>query len=99
VSSLPSPRPQAHVRAPRRGDVNSAPYYKAEPDCLIVLGVPGATKRLLTGERGRRTVTRKIGGITDPFDLTAVEPLLLLTRDTAGGFTTRLDTAARYAGR
>ncbi|MER5755434.1 hypothetical protein [Streptomyces sp. NPDC002088] len=45
------------------------------------------------------TATRKTGGITDTPDLTAVEPLLLLTRDTAGGFTTRLDNAARYAGR
>ncbi|MEW2297915.1 hypothetical protein ABZ719_35360 [Streptomyces sp. NPDC006743] len=32
-------------------------------------------------------------------DLTAVEPLLLLTRDTAGGCTTRLDNTARYTSR
>ncbi|WP_164836063.1 hypothetical protein [Actinacidiphila soli] len=47
---------------------------------------------------GAVTATRKIGGITDTPDLTAVEPLLL-TRDSAGGFTTRLDNAARYVGR
>jgi hypothetical protein len=43
------------------------------------------------------TVTRKIGGITDTPDLTATEPLLLLTRDHTGGFTTRLDNTARYS--
>ncbi|MEV4924343.1 hypothetical protein [Streptomyces roseoverticillatus] len=82
----------------------------------LTLGILGAAKCLLNGERGRRntaylddlapggcliavTATRKIGGITDTPNLTAVEPLLLLTRDTAGGFITRLDNTARYAGR
>jgi len=37
------------------------------------------------------TTTRRIGGITDTPDLTTTQPLLLLTRDQAGGFTTRLD--------
>ncbi|MDJ0344198.1 hypothetical protein QMK19_29205 [Streptomyces sp. H10-C2] len=82
----------------------------------LTLGVLGAAKCLLNGERGRRNTaylnnlapggdliaviaTRKIGGITDTTDLTATEPLLLLTRDTTGGFTTRLDNTARYTGR
>ncbi|MFD4335856.1 hypothetical protein ACFWPP_01330 [Streptomyces anulatus] len=82
----------------------------------MTLGVLGAAKCLLNGERGRRntayldgiapggdliavTATRKIGGITDTPDLTTTEPLLLLTRDTAGGFTTRLNNATRYTGR
>ncbi|WP_411143096.1 hypothetical protein [Streptomyces sp. x-80] len=83
----------------------------------LTLGVLGAAKCLLNGERGRRntayldalapggdlitvTATRKIGGITDTPDLTAAEPLLLLTRDQAGGrFTTRLDNTARYTAR
>lgn len=82
----------------------------------LTLGVLGAAKCLLNGERGQRntaylgdlapggdliavTTTRKIGGIIDTPDLTAAEPLLLLTRDTAGGFTTRLDNTARYAVR
>ncbi|MFH8339362.1 hypothetical protein [Streptomyces sp. AM6-12] len=42
------------------------------------------------------TATRKVGGITDTPDLAAAEPLLLLTRDPAGNFTTRLDNTARY---
>jgi hypothetical protein len=45
------------------------------------------------------TATRKIGRITDTLDLPATEPLLLLTRDPADGFTTRLDNTARYAAR
>ncbi|UCM88468.1 hypothetical protein [Streptomyces marincola] len=45
------------------------------------------------------TTTRKVGGITDTPDLTATEPLLLLTRDTVGGFTTRLDNTARHLHR
>lgn len=82
----------------------------------MTLGVLGAAKCLLNGERGRRntayldgiapggdliavTATREIGGITDTPDLTTTEPLLLLTRDTAGGFTTRLNNTARYTGR
>ncbi|KDA41096.1 hypothetical protein [Frankia sp. BMG5.23] len=82
----------------------------------LTLGVLGAAKCLLNGERGPRntaylddlapggdliavTATRKVGGITDTPDLTAVEPLLLLTRDTADGFTTRLDNTAHYTGR
>ncbi|MEU9397895.1 hypothetical protein AB0D86_49005 [Streptomyces sp. NPDC048324] len=83
--------------------------------CLS-LGVLGAAKCLLNGERGRRntahldaaasggdvvavTATRKIGGITDTPDLTTTEPLLLLTRDPAGAFTTRVDnTPATRAG-
>ena len=80
----------------------------------LTLGVLGAAKCLLNGERGQRntayldglapggdliavTATRKIGGITDTSDLAATEPLLLLTRDTSGGFTTCLDNTARYA--
>lgn len=82
----------------------------------VTLGVLGAAKCLLNGERGQRntayldglapggdlvavTATRKIGGITDTSDLTATDPLLLLTRDGAGDFTTRLDNTARYANR
>lgn len=82
----------------------------------LTLGVLGAAKCLLNGERGRRntayldglapggdlitvTTTRKIGGITDTPDLAASEPLFVLTRDQAGGFTTRLDNTARYAAR
>ncbi|GAA1930555.1 hypothetical protein [Streptantibioticus ferralitis] len=82
----------------------------------LTLGVLGAAKCLLNGERGQRntaylgdlapvgdliavTATRKIGGITDTPDLTSAEPLLLLTRDSAGGFTTRLDNTARYGSR
>lgn len=45
------------------------------------------------------TATRKVGGITDTPDLTTTEPLLLLTRESAGGFTTRLDHTAHYTGR
>ncbi|MCZ0205943.1 hypothetical protein OZK63_11025 [Streptomyces sp. UMAF16] len=80
----------------------------------LTLGVLGAAKCLLNGERGRRntayldtaasggdlvavTATRKVGGITDTPDLAATEPLILLTRDPAGNFTTRLDNTARYA--
>ncbi|WP_422647422.1 hypothetical protein [Actinoalloteichus caeruleus] len=79
----------------------------------LTLGVLGAAKCLLNGERGRRnsahlsglapggdivavTATRKIGGITDTLDLTTAEPLLLLTRDGAADFTTRVDNTARY---
>ncbi|MFJ6661298.1 hypothetical protein ACIQNG_33875 [Streptomyces sp. NPDC091377] len=82
----------------------------------MTLGVLGAAKCLLNGERGQHntaylddlapggdliavTATRKIGGITGTPDLTSVEPLLLLTRDTAGGFTTRVDNTARYTVR
>lgn len=82
----------------------------------LTLGVLGAAKCLLNGDRGLRntaylhaaasggdvvavTATRKIGGITDTLDLTAAEPLLLLTRDPAGTFTTRLDNTARYVNR
>ena len=82
----------------------------------LTLGVLGAAKCLLNGERGQRnttyldnlapsgdivtvTATRKIGGITGTPDLTTTEPLLLLTRIQAGGFTTCLDNTARYAGR
>jgi hypothetical protein len=82
----------------------------------LALGVLGAAKCLLNGDRGRRntaylqaaasggdvvavTATRKIGGITDTPDLTTTEPLLLLTRDPTGGFTTRVDNTARYASR
>ncbi len=43
--------------------------------------------------------TRKVGGITDTPDLTATEPLFLLTRDGASGFTTRVDNTARYTAR
>lgn len=45
------------------------------------------------------TATRKIGGITDTPDLTATEPLLLLTRDQTRGFTIRLDNTAHYSSR
>ncbi|MFI0188592.1 hypothetical protein ACH4PW_13670 [Streptomyces sp. NPDC017082] len=79
----------------------------------LTLGVLGAAKCLLNGDRGRRntayldaaasggdlvavTATRKVGGITDAPDLAATEPLLLLTRDPVGNFTTRLDNTARY---
>ncbi|GAA3733355.1 hypothetical protein [Salinactinospora qingdaonensis] len=82
----------------------------------LTLGVLGAAKCLLNGERGQRnttyldafasdgdfvavTTTRKVGGITDTPDLTATEPLLLLTREQTGSFTVRLDNTARYAGR
>ncbi|MER6916078.1 hypothetical protein ABT354_30780 [Streptomyces sp. NPDC000594] len=82
----------------------------------LTLGVLGAAKCLLNGERGQRntaylddlapngdliaiTATRKIGGIIDTPDLPTDEPLLLLTRDTAGGFTTRLHNTTRYSGR
>ncbi|MCQ8774802.1 hypothetical protein [Streptomyces telluris] len=44
------------------------------------------------------SATHKIGGITGTPDFTAVEPLLLLTRDTAGGFTTRLDNTTHHNG-
>ncbi|NJP82917.1 hypothetical protein HCK01_37590, partial [Streptomyces sp. AA8] len=81
----------------------------------LALGVLGAAKCLLNGERGRRntaylnslapdgdfivvSATHKIGGITGTPDFTAVEPLLLLTRDTAGGFTTRLDNTTHHNG-
>lgn len=82
----------------------------------LTLGVLGAAKCLLNGDRGQRntayldslapgkdlvavTATRKIGGITDTPDLTTTEPLLLLTRDPAGTFTTRVDNTARYTSR
>ncbi|MEU9057033.1 hypothetical protein AB0D37_42825 [Streptomyces sp. NPDC048384] len=45
------------------------------------------------------TATLKIGSFTDTPDLTATNPLLLLTRDPAGHFTTRLDNTARYTSR
>jgi hypothetical protein len=45
------------------------------------------------------TATRKIGSIIDIPDLTTAEPLLLLTRDQAGVFTTRLDNTACYTDR
>lgn len=79
----------------------------------LTLGVLGAAKCLLNGQRGQHniayldalasgsdlvvvTATRKIGGITDTTDLTITEPLLLLTRNQSGSFTTRLDNSARY---
>ncbi|MET9418864.1 hypothetical protein ABZY03_32685 [Streptomyces klenkii] len=79
----------------------------------LTLGVLGAAKCLLNGDRGRCntiylddlatggdliavTATRKIGSITDTPDLTATEPLLLLTRDSAGGFTARKNNTTRY---
>ncbi|MFB7597639.1 hypothetical protein [Streptomyces sp. NPDC056160] len=82
----------------------------------LTLGVLGAAKCLLNGDRGQRntayldsigpgadlvaiTATRKIGGITDTPDLTATEPLLLLTRDPAGAFTAHVDNTARYTSR
>ncbi|GAQ54826.1 hypothetical protein [Streptomyces acidiscabies] len=76
------------------------------------LGVLGAAKALLNNPRNTAhldavsdhgdfvavTTTRKIGGITDTPDLTTTDPLLLLTRDQAGGFTTHLDNAHRHPG-
>ncbi|MFC8220395.1 hypothetical protein ACFUTY_19745 [Streptomyces sp. NPDC057362] len=81
----------------------------------LTLGVLGAAKCLLNGERARRnteyldeiaaggdfvavTTTRKVGGITGTPDLIATEPLLLLTRDSAGGFTARMDRTTHGAG-
>ncbi|MFD7580953.1 hypothetical protein [Kitasatospora sp. NPDC059817] len=48
-----------------------------------------------TGDLIAVTTTRKIGGITDTPDLAATEPLLVLTREGGGAFTTRLDNTTR----
>ncbi|MEV0484519.1 hypothetical protein AB0I69_28390 [Streptomyces sp. NPDC050508] len=80
----------------------------------LTSGILGAAKCLLNGERGQRNTAYLDGiapygdliavtALQDRRhhrtpDLTAVEPLLVLTRDTAGGFTTRLDNTAQYPG-
>ncbi|MFZ3475848.1 hypothetical protein ACODT3_41555 [Streptomyces sp. 4.24] len=54
----------------------------------------------LAGERDLIVVTEtgRIGGITDTPDFTTTEPLLALTRDGAGSFTTAIDTLTRQSG-
>lgn len=42
------------------------------------------------------TEARRVGGITDVADLTAVEPLLLLSRPTGEGFGVLIDNSKRY---
>ncbi|MFE3629382.1 hypothetical protein [Streptomyces goshikiensis] len=54
----------------------------------------------LAGERDLIVVTEtgRIGGITDTPDFTTTRPLLALTRDGAGSFTTAIDTLTRQPG-
>jgi hypothetical protein len=71
--------------------------------CLLA-PVPGQRNRAYLhdlapdGDLIAVTVTRKISSITDTPDLTATEPLLILTREHASAFTIRLDNTARHQG-
>ncbi|MFJ5071303.1 hypothetical protein ACIQC7_33280 [Kitasatospora sp. NPDC088556] len=86
--------------------VRLAPQWTPEGELLADLAVitrltltQGTTVILLggppVGDLIAVTATRKIGGITDTPDLAVTEPLLVLTREGGGAFTSRLDNTTR----